>query len=103
MAFEISFKILSAHSELILFSVPLMLAISRTCDYHHHWQDVLVGGLLGSTLSCLIYHFYYPPIWSENCDTPKNSMEQFVGQDKVDSSSIMEESSSQLLEVETSI
>ena len=69
MAFEI-FKILSTHSELILFSVPLMLAISRTCDYHHHWQDVTVGSTIGTILAIFIYLQYYPFITNESCDIP---------------------------------
>ncbi|GBC07864.1 hypothetical protein RclHR1_07740003 [Rhizophagus clarus] len=46
---------------------PLILAtyiaISRTQDYRHHWQDVLSGSILGFVLGFYAYHQYYPLLY----------------------------------------
>lgn len=47
-----------------------LVAISRTCDYHHHWQDVTVGSILGFGVILLIYHQYFPSLLQNDCDKP---------------------------------
>jgi diacylglycerol diphosphate phosphatase/phosphatidate phosphatase len=59
-----------------LLLVPTVLAISRTADYHHHWQDVTVGSLLGFAVVWMVYRQYYPPLssTSSNLPLPYNSL-----------------------------
>ncbi|GAB6024999.1 hypothetical protein CHUAL_010089 [Chamberlinius hualienensis] len=57
---------------LCLTLLPLIgaigVAISRTCDYHHHWQDVSAGSIMGLVIAHLCYRQYFPSITSSSCD-----------------------------------
>lgn len=48
----------------------LLVAISRTCDYHHHFLDVFIGSLLGLAISYLCYRQYYPSLTSKSSSKP---------------------------------
>lgn len=51
-------------------TLATLVAVSRTCDYHHHWQDVVVGSLIGMFVSYGVYRFYYPSIFMINSHKP---------------------------------
>lgn len=57
-----------------MFAFPiigaLLVAISRTEDYRHHWQDVTIGALLGTFCAYFAYRQYYPGLSNDSCRDP---------------------------------
>ncbi|PVU98372.1 hypothetical protein BB559_001626 [Furculomyces boomerangus] len=54
----------------IIFSV--MVAVTRTTDYRHHWEDVIFGGFLGLFVAYFVYYMYFPGLSHPECDAPHN-------------------------------
>ncbi|KAI8060737.1 phosphatidic acid phosphatase type 2/haloperoxidase [Gongronella butleri] len=56
------------------FIIPLigalLVVISRTRDYRHHWQDVTIGSLLGIACAIFAYRQYHPGLGHERCHQP---------------------------------
>lgn len=50
--------------------IALLVAVSRTCDYHHHWQDVTFGGLIGLFAGYASYRQYFPSIFGLEAGKP---------------------------------
>ncbi|XP_026386958.1 putative lipid phosphate phosphatase 3, chloroplastic isoform X2 [Papaver somniferum] len=52
-------------AKLCIVLLPLLVAalvgVSRVDDYWHHWQDVFAGGILGTVVSLVVYHQFFPP------------------------------------------
>ncbi|XP_037076859.1 phospholipid phosphatase 5-like, partial [Pollicipes pollicipes] len=61
-----------SHKLLVLFPllVAALIAASRTCDYHHHWQDVLAGCALGAVVGWVGYSHFYPSVFAVAADRP---------------------------------
>ena len=58
----------------------ILVAVSRTMDNRHHWQDVLVGSLLGIAVAFVTYRGYYPPLSHEHAHLPYAPREVIEGE-----------------------
>jgi len=73
---------------LFFLVVPSAIAISRTADYHHHWQDVVVGSALGFSVIWMVYRQHYPPLSSLHSGQPLAADRQNMARDKTDNGKI---------------
>lgn len=60
------------------FAIPILawgwsifVAASRLVDKWHHPSDVVAGLLLGFATTTLVYHTWYPPVWSVHAGIPR--------------------------------
>ena len=60
------------------FVIALLVAISRTMDYHHWWQDVTVGSIIGILLAYFTYRQYFPQLNSRHPNLDYESIKQQV-------------------------
>jgi diacylglycerol diphosphate phosphatase/phosphatidate phosphatase len=49
-----------------------MIAVSRTLDYHHNYDDVIAGSVIGSVIAMMCYFLQYPSLFEKTCYEPKN-------------------------------
>eukprot|EP00106_Octopus_bimaculoides_P000762 XP_014768204.1 PREDICTED: phosphatidate phosphatase PPAPDC1B-like isoform X2 [Octopus bimaculoides] len=57
--------------------IAMLVALSRVCDYHHHWQDVTVGSLLGFIVAYNCYRQCYPALNSNFSHMPLSSIPSY--------------------------
>ncbi|KAH0834171.1 phosphatidic acid phosphatase type 2/haloperoxidase [Lanmaoa asiatica] len=55
---------------LVPIGVASWVALSRTMDYRHHWEDVLSGSALGLGVAYFSYRQYYPHLASKTAHIP---------------------------------
>jgi len=57
------------------FFVCTFIAISRTMDYHHNFDDILAGAVLGTAFAFIGYFLYFPSLFDSKCDLPRTKRE----------------------------
>jgi len=53
-------------------AVACWIAITRTRDYQHHFEDILGGAMLGVGLSFPSYFLFFPSLMAVDCNKPKS-------------------------------
>ncbi|PRP81240.1 hypothetical protein PROFUN_02074 [Planoprotostelium fungivorum] len=52
-------------------TISFFIAVSRTMDYHHNFDDIIAGGLLGAICAFFCYFLYYPSLFHVDSHLPK--------------------------------
>lgn len=72
--------------KLVIFLLPFVascfVGLTRIWDHRHHWQDVLVGSLIGIASATAIYFFYFPSLASAKCDEPRDTRFKKLAEDE---------------------
>lgn len=72
--FKLYNKAKPLHLQLLSWSyilVGLFIAISRSLDYRHHTEDIMLGLFIGGVTSYLIYFKYFPDLSDEESNLPR--------------------------------
>ncbi|KAH6897983.1 prenyl diphosphate phosphatase [Coprinopsis sp. MPI-PUGE-AT-0042] len=69
--FNAQLKVMAAHNpaywKMIMFFAPLLgaflVSATLTIDKHHHWYDLIVGGLIGTACAFIAFRQTFAAIW----------------------------------------
>lgn len=67
-------RFVGAISCIVPWSWAIFVGATRIVDHWHHPSDVLAGLLLGGLCSTVMYHVWYPPVWSKYVGVPWMSL-----------------------------
>ena len=61
----------------VFWGWSLLVGASRLVDRWHHYDDVVAGLGLGFAVGTIVYHTWYPPVWSKyEAGMPRSLLEE---------------------------